>query len=136
MSKRIKTLFLILTAALLSLCLAGCMGSTNTVEKSVVSNEQYTDGAELGEAKQPEALEAGQDVFASVYFIESPKGMEYSGKWYSGDTELKSEEKEMTADGSGVIVYFLEADKVAAGTLRFEISYGDDILLKKEIKIQ
>jgi len=134
--KRTKTLFLILTTALFLLGIAGCVASTNTVEASVISNEQYIDGAALGKAEQPEALEAGQDIFASVYFIESPKGMKYSGKWYAGDTELKSEEKEISADGGGVIVYSLEAEKVAVGTLRFEISYGDDTLLKKEIKIQ
>ena len=35
----------------------------------------------------------------------------------------------------GVIVFMLEAEKAAAGTLKFEISYDGDILASRELVI-
>ena len=35
--------------------------------------------------------------------------------------------QETTTDMAGVIVYSLEADQVAVGTLKFEITYNDDL---------
>lgn len=135
--KKIKTaslLFVVLM--LLATSLTGCGGSTNTVEICVLSNEQYTDKADLESAAQPEDFEVGQDIYASVRFIESPLGMEYTGKWYIDDVEVKTETKEMITDKSGIIIFTLEADKVTAGTVRFEILHGDDILFSKELSVQ
>jgi len=116
--------------------LTSCIGSSNTVETCVVSNEQYNDKTELESAEQPENFEAGRDIYASVRFIESPLGMEYTGKWYLNDEEIKSETKAMVTNRCGIIIFSLEADKVTAGKIRFEIRYGDDVLFSKELSIQ
>jgi len=135
--KKIKTTVLLFVMfSLLIITLTGCGSSTNTVETCVLSNEQYTDKADLESAAQPEDFEAGQDIYASVRFIESPLGMEYTGKWYMDDTEVKTETKEMITDKSGIIIFTLEADKVTAGTVRFEILHGDDVLFSKELSVQ
>lgn len=134
--KKIKTtalLFVVLS--LLITTLTGCGGSTNTVETCVLSNEHYTDKAALESAEQTEDFEAGQDIYASVRFIESPLGMEYTGKWYIDDNEVKTETKEMITDKNGIIVFTLEADTVTAGTVRFEILHGDDVLFSKELSV-
>lgn len=134
--KKIKIITLLSALFILTLTLlTGCGGNTNTVETCVISTEQYTDKAALESAPQPESFEAGQDIFASVHFIESPLGMEYTGKWYIDGEEVKVEEKEMTTDKSGIIVYSLSADDVTAGTVRFEILHGDDVLYSKELSV-
>jgi len=134
---KLRNLFLpLITVVLMASIFAGCSAGSNTVETCVISNEQYTDKAGLESAKQQQSFEADKDIFASVYFIESPKGMEYTGKWYVDGTEVKTEQKEMTTDTHGVIAFSLEADKLKTGVLRFEIVYGDDVLLSKELTVQ
>ena len=131
-----NTFSVLLAAMLMALVLDGCAGSTNTVEACVISNTQYPGKAEIADADSQEEFETDKDIFASVYFIESPKGMGYTGRWYLDGTEVKSEQKEITTDENGVIVFSLEADKVKTGTLRFEIVYGDDVLFSKELTVQ
>jgi PBP1b-binding outer membrane lipoprotein LpoB len=124
-------MLLVLTAVLFT----GCGSSNNTVETCVVSTEQYTEKAALESASQPESFKTGQDIFASVRFIESPLGMKYTGKWYIDDAEIKTEEKETATDKSDIIIYSLPSHEVTAGTLRFEILYGDDVLYTKELPV-
>jgi len=122
--------------AIFAITFTGCTGKTNTVETCVLSTEQYTEKSTLESASHPESFEAGQDIFASVRFIESPLSMAYTGIWYIDGKEVKVEEKEMMTDKSGIIVYSLTADKVTVGTVRFEILHGDDVLYSKELPVQ
>jgi len=135
--KKTKTaalLFMVLVLLITSL--TGCGGSNNTVETCILSNEQYNDKGALESAAQPEDFEAGQDIYASVRFVESPLGMEYIGKWLIDGNEVKTETKEMVTDKSGIIIFTLKADKVTAGTVLFEILHGDDLLFSKELSVQ
>lgn len=131
--KRTK-MFLLVTAILLAVFLSGC-GQKNTVEAFVVSTVQYTEKADIESAAQPGQVEAGVDIYASVYFIESPEGMEYTGKWYIDGTEIKSDPQKTTMDKCGAIVFVLEADSVTVGTLKFEVVYNDDVLCSKELNV-
>ncbi|NLC68149.1 MAG: hypothetical protein GX754_05050 [Clostridiaceae bacterium] len=126
--------FLVGLITLFLLALAGC-GQTNTVSNFIVSDRQYTERNDLDRAKQPEQLAAGKDIYASVYFIESPMGMEYTAKWFINGNELKTDAQKLPTDRKGMIVFTLEGDKVTAGTLRFEISYKGDILGSRELVI-
>lgn len=112
----------LLIAALLMMLMTGC-GQQNTVESFVVSNSPFEEKADIEDATQPEKVFENEPVYASVYFIESPKGMEYTANWYLDGTEIKTDVQETTTDMAGVIVYSLEADQVAVGTLKFEITY-------------
>ncbi len=125
----------LLIAVLLTSLMAGC-GRVNTVESFVVSNSPYEQKATIEDATQPEKVSVNEAVYASVYFIESPKGMDYTAKWYLDNTEIKTDTQETTTDMAGVIVYSLEADKVTAGTLKFEIIYDGDILCSKELIVE
>lgn len=122
-------------AVLLTALMAGC-GQVNTVESFVVSSSPYEQKAAIEDATQPEKVSANEAIYASVYFIESPKGMDYTAKWYLDNTEIKTDTQETTTDMAGVIVYSLEADKVTAGTLKFEIIYDGDILCSKELIVE
>ena len=127
-------MFLLVTAILLAAFLTGC-GQKNTVEAFVVSTVQYTEKADIESATQPEQVEVGVDIYASVYFIESPEGMEYTGKWYIDGTEIKSDSQKTTMDKCGAIVLVLEADSVTVGTLKFEVVYNDDVLCSRELNV-
>ena len=129
-----KAAFLLVLAMVLTIALAGCEGS-NTVSSFVISDRQYTERSDLESAKQPEQLTAGKDIYASVYFIESPKGMEYTVKWFVNGNEVKTDKQKMPSDSEGMIVFALEGDKVIAGTLKIEISFGGDILASRELVI-
>jgi|LSQX01.3.fsa_nt_gb hypothetical protein len=126
--------FLLVSLTVLALALIGC-GESNTVSSFIISNQRYTERSDLESAKQPEQLTAGRDVYASVYFIESPRGMEYTAKWFVNGNEAKIDMQKMPTDRNGIIVFSLEGNKVIAGTLRFEISYDGDILASKELVI-
>lgn len=131
--KTIKNAVLLLVIiTFFTLMLAGCRES-NTVSNYIISDVQYTEKADLESAVHPEQLKAGKDVFASVYFIESPKGMEYTAKWYMDGNEVKTDNQKMPTDKHGIIVFLLEGDKTTAGTLKFEVSYGSDVLASREI---
>lgn len=125
----------LLFAALLMTLMTGC-GQLNTVESYVVSNAFYEEKSDIEDATQPEIIAQNEPVYASVYFIESPKGMEYTAKWYLDGTEIKTDVQVTTTDKAGVIVYSLEADQVVAGTLKFEITYNDDILCSQELVVE
>lgn len=131
--KKLSSLLLI--AALVMAFMTGC-GQQNTVESFVVSNSPFEEKADIEDATQPERVSENETVYASVYFIESPQGMEYTAKWYLDGTEIKTDVQETTTDMAGVIVYSLEADQVAAGTLKFEVTYNDDILCSQELIVE
>jgi len=126
--------FLPVLIILFVLSLVGC-GVSNTVASFIVSDRIYAERSDLEGAKQPEQLTAGKDIYGSVYFIESTKGMEYTAKWFINGNEVKTETQEFPTDRKGVIVFPLEGDKVTAGTLKFEIRYDDHILASKELVI-
>ena len=130
--KKLATLIIILSLALVS---AGC-SSTNTIERYLIANTQYSSISEFENAVQQSEFDADKALYANILFNESPLGMTYTCNWYIDGKEIKSESKEMTADKRGIICFMLEADKVKSGSARFEIIYGDDILLKKEFVIQ
>lgn len=130
-----KIILLLLAVVTLTFSFTGC-GKDNTVEQYIVANEQYTQKSDLEGAVQPDKLAAGQEVFASVYFIESPKGMGYTAKWSMNSKEIKTETKEMSTDKNGIIVFSLEANKATIGALKLEILYKDDVLCSKELAVQ
>ncbi len=116
--------------------LTGCNGNTNTIQSCVISHEQYTEKEALEKAVQPDQFDKNQAIYASVYFIESPLGTEYTAKWSVDDKEVKTETQAMQTDKCGIMVFSLDADKVTAGTAKFEVVYGEDVLLSKELIVQ
>ena len=132
-----KLIFIAMALILCISCIFALVAcENNTVSNIVIANEQYTDKASLEKAEQPTELPKDTNVYASIYFVESPKGMKYTAIWsYDGEV-IKSEEKEMTKNQYGVIVYALEADKVKAGTLKLEIKFKDYVATESEITVK
>lgn len=115
--------------------LTGC-GESTPIEGMVISNEPYVSAAEIESAEQLTELSVGEPVYGSVSFIESPKGMKYQAIWLLNDNEIKTDEKAMETDKRGELVFPLEAERVAAGTLKLQILYKDEVLAEKEILIK
>lgn len=121
---------------LLAALLAGCGGSDNTIQNCIVANESYTTQSNLQAAAQPESLAKSNPVYVSVHIIESPKGTEYTVKWYLDDTEIKSETKATQKDTQDIIVYALDAENVAVGTLKVDIAYKNTVLFSRALPVE
>lgn len=115
--------------------LTGC-GESSPIEGMVISNEPYVSAAEIENAEQLAELGAGEAIYGSVSFIESPKGMKYQAKWLLDDQEIRTDEKAMETDKRGELVFPLEAERVAEGTVKLQILYKDEVLAEKEILIR
>ena len=131
-----KVTVLLITILMMAVSLVGCGGNDDTIQTCIISNSSYSSQEELESANQEEALIVNEPVYASVHFVESPKGMEYTVKWYLDGTEIKSETKATEKDMQDIVVYELEAEQAVAGSLKLEVIYKDTILLTKELIIQ
>ena len=131
-----KAITLFVAIMMIATTLTGCGGSDDTIQTIIVSNSGYTSQDELESVIQVETLAADEPIYASIYFVESPKGMEYTVKWYLDGTEIKSETKATVNDTQDVVVYELKTEKLTEGTLKLEVIYKDTVLLTKELKIQ
>lgn len=89
-----KVTVLLITILMMAVSLVGCGGNDDTIQTCIISNSSYSLQEELESANQEDALIVNEPVYASVHFVESPKGMEYTVKWYLDDTEIKSETKQ------------------------------------------
>jgi len=127
--KTIKMIALVLGSMLLIIGLTGC--EDDTVMNLVIDDKPYQDQAVLDQAESQSEFSVQTPLYASIYFIESPKGMKYTAKWFLNDQEIKSDEKEMLTDKAGIIVYSLEADKVMAGNFKFQILFRDKVITEQ-----
>ena len=131
-----KYLILIVTIIMIAAMFTGCGSNDDTIQACIISNTGYTSQSELESAVETATLTADQPIYASIHFVESPIGMEYSVKWYLNGTQIKSETKATVNDTQDIVVYELEAEQAVEGTLKVEIIYKDTTLLTKELKIQ
>ncbi len=131
-----KVIMLLVVIVVMAVALAGCDGNDDTIQSCIISNTSYSSQEALESASQPDQLTANEPIYASIHFIETPKGMEYTVKWYLDGTEIESESKETINDVQDVVIYELDAKLVTAGTLKVEVIYEDTVLLTKELKIQ
>lgn len=131
-----KVMVLLISILMMVVSLVGCSGNDDTIQNCIISNSSYSSQDELESANQEDALTANKPIYASVHFVESPKGMEYTVKWYLDDTEIKSETKATEKDMQDIVIYELEAEQAIAGSLKLEVIYKDTILLTKELTVQ
>lgn len=131
-----KVMILLVSLLMMVVSLVGCNGNDDTIQTCIISNSSYSSQGELESANQEDVLTANEPIYASVHFVESPKGMEYTVKWYLDDTEIKSETKATEKDVQDIVIYELEADQAIAGSLKLEVIYKDTILLAKELTVQ
>lgn len=131
-----KVIVLMVVIFTMALTLAACGKNDDTIQSCIVSNSSYTSKSKLDSASQGDTLTANKPIYTSIHFIESPKGMKYSVKWYIDGTEIKSETKATEKDVQDIVIYGLEAEKAVKGSLKIQVIYKDTILLTKKLSIK
>ena len=133
--KKLLTVSALLVLSLsMLLVLTGC--EDDPVAKYILSNEFYATADAIETAMQPESLQAGKAVYASISFIESPKGMKYAVEWLLDGQQVYAEEKEMATDKRGVIVYELPGDKAVSGQLSLRVLYKGKLIFDKALSVK
>jgi len=131
-----KIIYLFFAVVIITITLVGCSEYNNTIQSCIVANTSYTSQNELESVTQTDTLTAGQPIFASIHFIESPKGMKYTVKWYLDETEIISDTKATEKNAQDIVVYELKAEHAITGTLKLEVIFNDTVLLSKELEIK
>lgn len=131
-----KNLTLFARVIIIAGMFTGCSSNDNTIQTCIISNTSYTSQSEMESAVETDTLTAEKPVYASIHFVESPKGMEYSVTWYLDQTEIKSETKTTKNHTQDIIIYELESEHAVKGTLEVVVIYKDTTLLTKELEIQ
>ncbi len=134
MKKLIVVSVLLVLFLSMLLLLTGC--EDDTVAKYIIANEAYATADAIETAVQPESMKAGQTIYASISFIESPRGMKYAVEWLLDGQQIYTEEKEMVTDRRGIIVYELPGGKATAGQLTLRVLYKDKLIFSKELPIK
>jgi hypothetical protein len=134
MKKLLSVSVLVVLSLSMLLVLTGC--EDDPVAKYILSNESYATADAIETAVQPESLQAGKTIYASISFIESPIGMKYAVQWLLDGQKVYAEEKEMVTDKRGIIVYELPGDKAVAGQLTLRVLYQDKLIFSKELPVK
>ena len=90
---------------------------------------------EFREAYQSNIL-VDQDLYATVYFVECPKGSEFIGKWVQDDTVIDEQTKALTTEPEGVMTYVLAGENVVQGSYTFELYEGERLVFEKTFSIE
>lgn len=130
--KKLKFGALIVFLTIIVFCFAGCEDST--VSTVVLSNTQITEESALNSSADT-TIQSGKDLYANVLFVESPKGMKYTAKWFKDKKTLKTDEQAMTSDKKGIISFKLDGKQVTVGKYIFEIDYKDKNIYSKDFSV-
>lgn len=133
--KRMKKLVLAcMVLCLVAIVCAGC--EDNPVMRLILSNEEFATQEAVENAEQPATVNADENVYASVDFIESLKGTRYTASWLLDGKLLTSTQKETKQDQTDVVVYTLAAADVKPGTLKIQITHQDELIFTKEVEVK
>lgn len=105
------------------------------VQDLVISNEKCEDADSIDDMEEPDSYTAGKELYANIYFIESPKGTEYTLKWYRNDTEVYSSKLEMQEDRKGLLIFNIEGSIVTEGSWKIEVINRDKVVYTKEFTV-
>jgi len=82
-----------------------------------------------------EILES-KDLYATIHFVECPKGSEYTGKWIKDGNVVQEDNGILLTGPEGVISYLLEGDSAVKGSYTFELYEGDRKIFEKTFSIE
>jgi hypothetical protein len=117
--KRIAIFIFIMVLVISAVSLTGCESSS--VSRVVVGNSMISEIDILSKAEQPKSIENGKNVYANIYFIESPSGTEYTVRWIRDGAVVKEETKKMVTDKKGILNYLLEPEYAQRGGYILEV---------------
>ena len=139
MKKKVIIIILVVVALLLGVMVVTHMGNDDTpIVSGIIANKSFNNYKDLEAAKQSQELSNKNDIFATVHYIESPKGEKYVAKWTLNGKDIKKETLEVTGDTQGVLTTKISSSDLAEGKLQFcilsnaknKILYSNQITLK------
>lgn len=86
--------------------------------------------------KAKKVIPAGKDIYANVYFVECPKGSQFTAKWSSEDKLIKEEAKSLSTNQKGVIAYLLEGDKLKSGSYTLQLYSNATKIFEYEFSVE
>jgi hypothetical protein len=78
----------------------------------------------------------GKALYATLYFIECPKGSQFTLKWLKDSTAIKEEIGVLTTNTTGVISFMLEEGYVEKGSYTIVLYDGDKAIFEKEFSVE
>jgi len=78
----------------------------------------------------------GNDLYATIYLIECPKGSEFIIKWLKDGKVIKDEIGILSTEATGVISYMLDGTYVVEGFYSIELYDGDKRIFEKEFSVE
>lgn len=78
----------------------------------------------------------GNDLYATIHFVECPQGSEYTGKWIKDGTVIKEDIGTLPTGPEGVIAYMLDGDSVVNGSYTFELYDGDGKIFEMTFSVE
>jgi len=82
------------------------------------------------------AIPAGQELFATVYFVECPAGAVFTAKLLDGERIIADKEGVLKTGPYGVISYSLGGELLAAGTYVFALYDGGEELFTQTFTVE
>jgi len=78
----------------------------------------------------------GNDLYATIYFVECPQGSEYTGKWIKDGAVINENIGTLPTGPKGVISYILDGGSVVSGSYTFELYDGDGKIFETTFSIE
>lgn len=85
--------------------------------------------------KYRKAVPSGEELYATIYVVECPKGTAFTAKWTVDGGLAKEETKMLKTDRNGVMVFMLE-EGTPKGNGVLEVSVEGKLQLKVLLKIE
>jgi hypothetical protein len=77
-----------------------------------------------------------KNLYATIHFVECPKGSEYTGKWLKEGKVIQNDMGTLPTGPEGVISYMLDKGNVVKGSYSFELYDGDRKIFEKVFSVE
>lgn len=81
-------------------------------------------------------IPGSKNLYATIHFVECPKGSEYTGKWLKDGKVIQDGKEALPTEPEGVISYMLDGGSVVQGSYIFELYDGDRKIFEKAFSIE
>ncbi len=82
------------------------------------------------------AISHGEELYASVYFVECPAGSEFTAKLLKDGALVSEQTGVLATNPYGVVSYSLGAEATTAGDYVFELYDGDELLFTQAYTVE
>jgi hypothetical protein len=80
-------------------------------------------------------IHGGNALYATVHFVECPKGSAFTAQWIRNGEVIAEETASLATEPQGVIAYALEAEAATPGNYTFRLLEGGETIFKHTFQI-